>query len=468
MRRRNKVLWCFAGCFGLLMINMTPKPPRTTQGMSWIPPGKYLPLYSKNKKKLKVKGFWLDQHAVTNQQFLNFVRTHPRWRKSRILRLFAEKTYLYLWAGDLSLGPHAARLANSPVVYVSWFPAKAYCRSLGKRLPRGMEWEYAASASRTQAQGRNDPGYTQRILRWYSKPTPPILPPVKSTFRNYWGVYDMHGLIWEWVLNFNTSLVTGESRGDSALERKFFCGSGSVGASDFKDYAAFMRFAFRSSLKYNYTTANLGFRCAKDAPPPYQKVAVSDPKKLIVNLMTLCAWTNSGGVAVSDPKKLIVNDPHLIRTSSCRFCRTHDRAGFPHPQHKRFFSDENIPSHILVDWLCCHFQHCWGVSIHHPAITGRPQHSTNHTKSQTSQTSQPQTSSPSPRGSKGSKGEVPRSLALPSQCDLDKPGWCEDKICISEGEGSGYRVNLYQLSPRMSRHYFRHQENRAKYTQSDA
>ena len=233
--------------------------------MSWIASGSYLPLYSKNQKKIKVEGFWLDQHPVTNRQYLHFVRSHPRWRKSKISRLFAEKTYLRHWSGDLSLGPQAAQLANSPVVYVSWFPAKAYCRSVGKRLPRESEWEYVAAASRTRAQGRDEKGHTQRILRWYSKPTPTVLPSVKSTYRNYWGVYDLHGLIWEWVLDFNTSLVTGESRGDSALERKLFCGSGAVGASDFKDYAAFMRYAFRSSLKYNYTTANLGFRCAKDA-----------------------------------------------------------------------------------------------------------------------------------------------------------------------------------------------------------
>src|SRR5690606_16068646 len=102
-----------------------------------------------------------------------------------------------------------------------------------------------------------------RILEWYNHSTPEALPHIGTTFRNFFGIYDMHGLIWEWVDDFNTSLVSGESRGDSALEKSLYCGSGSVGAADFADYAAFMRYAFRSSLKANYAVSNLGFRCAK-------------------------------------------------------------------------------------------------------------------------------------------------------------------------------------------------------------
>jgi formylglycine-generating enzyme required for sulfatase activity len=50
------------------------------------------------------------------------------------------------------------------------------------------------------------------------------------------------------------------------LDLKLFCGTGSVGASNFDDYAAFIRFAFRSGLEAAYTVSNLGFRLAQDAP----------------------------------------------------------------------------------------------------------------------------------------------------------------------------------------------------------
>jgi formylglycine-generating enzyme required for sulfatase activity len=91
-----------------------------------------------------------------------------------------------------------------------------------------------------------------------------VLPSVGGGFRNLWGIEDLHGPVREWTLDFNSALVSGESRGDATLERTLFCGAGATNASDFGDYAAFMRFAYRASLEADYTTANLGFRCARD------------------------------------------------------------------------------------------------------------------------------------------------------------------------------------------------------------
>ncbi len=155
-------------------------------------------------------------------------------------------------------------MPNSPGTEISWFAAKAYCEYYGKRLPTVAEWELVGSASARKADGYDDSNYVDQILEWYSLPSPEILPPVGRKEKNFWGVYDMHSLVWEWTSDFFNALVTGESRGDSGLERNLFCGSGAVSATDFKNYPAFMRFAFRSSLKANYTTNNLGFRCAKD------------------------------------------------------------------------------------------------------------------------------------------------------------------------------------------------------------
>jgi formylglycine-generating enzyme len=109
-----------------------------------------------------------------------------------------------------------------------------------------------------------DPENIRRIQEWYSKLSSKNLPKIGSTDKNYWGVYDMFGLIWEWTYDFNNAMVTGDSRGDSNPELNLFCGSGSVNAANAENYTAFMRYGFRSSLKANYTVNNLGFRCAKD------------------------------------------------------------------------------------------------------------------------------------------------------------------------------------------------------------
>jgi formylglycine-generating enzyme len=56
----------------------------------------------------------------------------------------------------------------------------------------------------------------KRIQEWYSKLSTKNLAEVGSTDKNYWGVYDMFGLIWEWTYDFNNAMVTGDSRGDSS------------------------------------------------------------------------------------------------------------------------------------------------------------------------------------------------------------------------------------------------------------
>lgn len=233
-------------------------------GMASLPGGAYLPLFRNDAdpKEIEVKAFALDIYPVTNAQFLEFVRTNPRWMRSQAKRIFADANYLNHWAGDLEIG--SATTTNAPVTRISWFAAKAYAAWAGKRLPTTAEWELAAAASLTKADGVKDPEFKQQVAAWLSSPSPERLLPVGTGRANYFGVHDLHGLVWEWVADFNTAMVTGDARSDSGLERQLFCGSGSAGAKDPGDYLGFMRFGFRSSLKADYTVHNLGFRCAKD------------------------------------------------------------------------------------------------------------------------------------------------------------------------------------------------------------
>ena len=232
--------------------------------MALIPESIYRPLFrgEEDAKEIPLKAFLLDALPVTNADFLDFVRANPRWRRSQVKRLFADGNYLKHWADDLEPGDTA--MTNAPVTRVSWFAAKAYAKWKDKRLPTTAEWELAAAASATRPDGENDPEFRKQLAAWHSSPSPQRLPPVETGRANYFGVHDLHGLVWEWVADFNTAMVTGDARGDSGIDRQLFCGSGSQGAKDVADYAAFMRFGFRSSLKADYTVHNLGFRCAKD------------------------------------------------------------------------------------------------------------------------------------------------------------------------------------------------------------
>ncbi len=231
--------------------------------MVLIPAGDYTPLLRANgdPATTPVAAFRLDVRPVTNAEFLAFVTANPKWRRARISPLFADEGYLADWAGELELGANAP--AESPVVRVSWFAARAFAAWAGKRLPTTAEWERAASVGFTTTNGATEPEHRAAMLEWFARPTPATLPRVGEGRPNLYGVRDLATLVWEWVSDFNTALVTGESRGDSNLERNLFCGAGATGARDTTDYPAFMRAGFRSSLRANYIVPNLGFRCAR-------------------------------------------------------------------------------------------------------------------------------------------------------------------------------------------------------------
>ncbi len=239
-------------------------------GVVVIPSGSYTPLYILNSEARTVESFLIDVAPVTNAQFLEFVKNNPKWQRSQVKKLFADEAYLKHWASDLDLGPNAELLADSPVTNVSWFTARAYLKTVGKRLPTEDEWEYIACADETRPDASRDSTFTKRLLEWYGKPNSATLPSVYVAEPNYYDVSALHGYTWEWVRDFNNSMVTGESRADSGLDRALYCAGGALGTTDPHNYAAFMRYAFRSSLKGNYAVSNLGFRGAKTITPKEQ------------------------------------------------------------------------------------------------------------------------------------------------------------------------------------------------------
>jgi sulfatase modifying factor 1 len=239
-------------------------------GMRFIVGGVYTPLFKTEgmEPATTVSPFYLDMYPVTNAQYVAFVQSNLRWRRSQVSPLLADAAYLHYWQADFPPLVVAAAMAQRPVTYVSWFAAYAYCRWQQKRLPSSAEWELAALASETAPDGRKDPGYQAHLLEWYTLPTPAVPPLIGSGQQNYWGISDLHGSIWEWVADFQTAFVTGATRGDREAEGDRFCGFGAFAVSEQErvNYPAFMRDAYRSSLRGTYTLHNLGFRCAKDLP----------------------------------------------------------------------------------------------------------------------------------------------------------------------------------------------------------
>ena len=222
--------------------------------MANIPSGSYRPLYLKKDTPLiSVKPFQIDKTPVTNAEFAQFVKANPKWQRGNVSTKQAESNYLKQWDKN---GPKAADV-NKPVTNVSWFAAHAYCAAQGKRLPTNDEWEFVGLASELQANGSNEPSYNRTILSWYENGSKG-LKNIRQNKPNFYGVYDMHGLIWEWTSDFNSSQIT-----SGTLKAADFCGSGAVNSSDPSNYAAFLRYGIRTSLQPNFVLHNMGFRCAK-------------------------------------------------------------------------------------------------------------------------------------------------------------------------------------------------------------
>ena len=98
-----------------------------------------------------IPGFLIDQHEVTNEEFLNFVssggyRDKSLWDKTpsdSVLHAFVDRTGVpgpRFWSG----GTYPAGKKDNPVVGISWYEASAYARWTGKELPSSSQWWRAA------------------------------------------------------------------------------------------------------------------------------------------------------------------------------------------------------------------------------------------------------------------------------------------------------------------------------------
>lgn len=107
---------------------------------------------------------------------------------------------------EIVMGNNPAKFAGAdrPVETVSWEEAQAFCEKLSQKtgrtylLPTEAEWEYACRAgSTTRYYFGNDEGLL-RDHAWYVDNSEMESHPVGQKRPNAWGIYDMHGNVWEW------------------------------------------------------------------------------------------------------------------------------------------------------------------------------------------------------------------------------------------------------------------------------
>ena len=254
--------------FAILLLLTIPAAGASANGGTYasLPGGEFRSAlkYADKKGVDRIPPFAMMKRPVTNGEFLQFVQTHPQWRRDRVARVFAESRYLSSWNGPVAIGSRSQE--NQPVTWVSWFAASAFCEAQNARLPSWLEWEYAAAADETRRDARADPAWRERILSWYSRPSNKALPRVGLQAANAYGVQDLHGLVWEWTDDYSALLMSADNRSQDDADKARFCGAGALSMGDPENYAVLMRVAMLSSLEGADATANLGVRCARTLP----------------------------------------------------------------------------------------------------------------------------------------------------------------------------------------------------------
>ncbi|TDQ18918.1 formylglycine-generating enzyme required for sulfatase activity [Algoriphagus boseongensis] len=235
-----------------------PEPPIKEEGMVWIPGGEFImgtneaDAYDAEKPavNVKVSGFWMDLHEVTNAEFAKFVEETgyvtiaereidweelkkqlppgtPKPDASVLVpgsMVFTPPPYpvptqdISLWWSWVNganwkhpEGPESnlEGRENHPVVHIAFEDAEAYAAWAGKRLPTEFEWEFAARGGvngRRFAWGDELTPSGQHLANTFQGNFPNEnlgndgylgTSPVKSFAPNGFGLYDMIGNVWE-------------------------------------------------------------------------------------------------------------------------------------------------------------------------------------------------------------------------------------------------------------------------------
>jgi formylglycine-generating enzyme required for sulfatase activity len=185
--------------------------------------------------EVKVNEFWIGKHEVTQAQFQRF-----------------RKDYSYKKGED-----------ELPVANVTWSEAKDFCEHFGYRLPTEAEWEYAARAGTRTRYPFGDDESKLGEYAWYDKNSGNRAHPVGTRQPNPWGLYDMHGNVWEWVQDCWHENYSGAPTDGSAWEADNCQQWVLRGGSFFNYWAVFLRSADRNRYEPEDRYRYVGFRCAR-------------------------------------------------------------------------------------------------------------------------------------------------------------------------------------------------------------
>jgi formylglycine-generating enzyme required for sulfatase activity len=227
---------------------------------------------NETQHSVTLSDFYLSEKAITNEQYCRFLNMKGVSDNGQLdVSGYGNQTLIETDCRDMQYASGEWRPTsgkeNFPVVYVSWFGAKAYCDWVGGRLPTEAEWEYACRAGTTTP---FNTGHCLTTSQANYNGNYPYINNVKGVFLwrtqavgsyapNSWGLYDMHGNVWEWCSdwydNYNTSIVENPQGPSTGSYRVLRGGS-------WRSIATHCRTAFRHKFSPGDRNGHCGFRVA--------------------------------------------------------------------------------------------------------------------------------------------------------------------------------------------------------------
>ena len=212
-----------------------------------------------NRREVHVDAFYVDRTPVTNSQFAVFLET-THYKPTDA----GAKRFLAHWRN----GKPPRGEERHPVVYVSWFDARAYALWSGQRLPTEAEWEKAARGAdgRRYPWGRAEPKAVHANFGRGRDGTTPVgaYPEGASPY----GILDLAGNVWEWCEDvydedfYENGPGMNPKLAASAHPARPKGGHVMRGGSFMYDARALRTYA-RIAFDPHYRFAEGGFRCAK-------------------------------------------------------------------------------------------------------------------------------------------------------------------------------------------------------------
>ncbi len=174
------------------------------------------------------------------------------------------------WREVMGSNPSKFEGDELPVERVSWNDVQEFITKLNKRvgsvkyrLPSEAEWEYSARADTTTRYSFGDDASELEDHAWYYENSEGRTHPVGQKKPNPWGLYDMHGNVWEWVqdewhVSYDGAPSDGSAWEDGSGAYRVFRG----GCWNFN--ARFCRSAIRNPGVPGFCDGSMGFRLLRE------------------------------------------------------------------------------------------------------------------------------------------------------------------------------------------------------------